>query len=480
MTTPSKRSKSSAHDATPAESEPRDLPPAAETAGETGDQPAKAGPVKAKFRADVGSHLIAPETQELPSPVVRTTGPLPAAPTTGPLDALPKKTDEGDDDEGEETLVHPVTTSRPRKTTLAMAITRPPSPSSPKEPPVPERSSEATSLPVYPQASNGPSEVVDEVDEWSIADQPTVYLSPRPVTRSQGLPHQRNPASPEGLPGQTGRSGAMPATEPEPWSTPPPGGNRAGYGFRSTPRQPSSSGAPSGDRQVPGTSPLGERPKPQRVPLRDPRMERFQYLREERIAHHEGQRGPGDGRPIAEVVRDWWRDLRPGLNNALNYQREARTTGANPIPAYVPSPGARLGDAFGRLAASARGMTGRAQSAMAPRMTRLQELHAQAENAASALVQKLEIPETRQQAPLLGPGRIAVFFKQGVTIGQAQSLLGASRARPIRLIPRKHGFLALVAPGTEADVSARLREHPYIRDVAYLEYDQYGEPMKRR
>jgi hypothetical protein len=117
---------------------------------------------------------------------------------------------------------------------------------------------------------------------------------------------------------------------------------------------------------------------------------------------------------------------------------------------------------------------------MAPKITRLQELHAQAETAASALVQKLETPVTRQQAPLLGPGRIAVFFKQGVTVGQAQSLLGASRARPIRLIPRKHGFLALVAPGTEAEVSIRLREHPYVRDVAYLEYNEFGEVIHPR
>ena len=90
----------------------------------------------------------------------------------------------------------------------------------------------------------------------------------------------------------------------------------------------------------------------------------------------------------------------------------------------------------------------------------------------------MEAPLSRQQAPLLGPGRIAVFFKPGVTVGQAQSLLGASRARPIRLIPRKHGFLALVPPGAEAEICERLREHPYIRDVAYVEYDEYGDPIR--
>jgi len=209
-------------------------------------------------------------------------------------------------------------------------------------------------------------------------------------------------------------------------------------------------------------------------------MERFQYLREGRIAHQGGSRGPGDARPVADMVRQWWHDLRPGLDSALTYQREARASGSHPIPAHVDSPVSRLGDAFGRLAASARNLTGRAQSAMAPKMNRLQELHAQAESAASAFVEKLETPGGRQQAPLLGPGRIAVFFKQGVTVGQAQTLLGAARARPIRLIPRKHGFLALVVPGTESEVSGRLREHPYVRDVAYLEYNEFGEAIQPR
>jgi hypothetical protein len=207
-------------------------------------------------------------------------------------------------------------------------------------------------------------------------------------------------------------------------------------------------------------------------------MERLQRLREGRMAHQEGGRSPSEGRPVADIVRQWWRDLRPGLTSALNYQREARASGVHPIPAHEQSPGSKLGDAFGRVAASARGMTGRAQSAMGPQLNRLQVLHQQAENAASAFVQKMETPLNRQQAPFLGPGRIAIFFKPGVTVGQAQSLLGASRARPIRLIPRKHGFLALVPPGSEAEISERLREHPYVRDVAYVEYDEYGDPIR--
>jgi hypothetical protein len=205
-------------------------------------------------------------------------------------------------------------------------------------------------------------------------------------------------------------------------------------------------------------------------------MERFQELRRQRVAHEDGERDPVDSRPVADMVRQWWSDLRPGLNSALEHQREARASGIHPIPAHEPVPTSRLGDAFGRLAASARELTGRAQAVAAPHLRRL---HDQAEHATKAIVDRIEGSTINQQAPFLGPGRVAVFFKQGVTIGQAQRLLAASHARPIRLIPRKHGFLALVPPGSEAAISGRLRDHPYVRDVAFIEYDEYGQPVQR-
>jgi hypothetical protein len=59
-----------------------------------------------------------------------------------------------------------------------------------------------------------------------------------------------------------------------------------------------------------------------------------------------------------------------------------------------------------------------------------------------------------------------------VTVGQAQRLLLTAQARPLRLIPRKHGFLALVRPGSEEEIAERLRQHPYVRDVIYIEYDE--------
>jgi hypothetical protein len=396
---------------------------------------------------------------------------LPAAPVTREFPALKLSTDRvnvteapepSDEPSPDATLIQPLS-PRPRKTTLAMAITPPPMPAFPTSAQPPE--SPAHDPGEYsPDA--GPS---DEVDEWSIADQPTIYLSPQLLSR----PKRRSTNT--DLQAQTGADTASP---------------------RELPRYPSDYELPkppleerlprwlaSMDDPWPDTtrrSPQAGVPDRRRVPpvLPEARIDRLNRLREGRMAHQEGGRGPSDGRPVADIVRQWWRDLRPGLTSALNYQREARASGVHPIPAHEPSQGSKLGDAFGRFAASARGMTGRAQSAVGPQLTRLQALHQQAESAASAFVQKIETPLNRQQAPLLGPGRVAVFFKPGVTVGQAQSLLGASRARPIRLIPRKHGFLALVLPGSEAEISERLREHPYVRDVAYVEYDEYGEPIQ--
>jgi hypothetical protein len=422
--------------------------------------------------------------------------------------------------------------SRPRKTTLAMAITRPPASSTPPAPSDAELPTDddaptlRRSHPSAPKAGAAPAsaEIADEADEWSIADQPTVYLPPDSIIRSRTTqqekqqdesadmpdvpdaathedddgegyaPRPRRPSYPAPPSVRRPAASRPPIT---PMTPLPPGTARPPYPPRREPRETrlplnrpnnlhslNSPNNPNGPRRLaspdgrpmPGTPPTGV----PRAALPDPRMERFQRLREGRMAHQEGERAPDEPRHVTEIVRQWWRDLRPNLNNALNYQREARASGVHPIPAHEPTQGSWLGDAFGRLAASARGMTERAQQAMAPQLNRLQELHGHAENAANAFVQKLEGPAVRQQAPLLGPGRIAVFFKQGVTVGQAQALLSASHARPIRLIPRKHGFLALVAPGEEAEISERLRDHPYVRDVAYLEYNEYGEAIPPR
>ncbi len=207
-------------------------------------------------------------------------------------------------------------------------------------------------------------------------------------------------------------------------------------------------------------------------------MQRYQELHRRRDASENGERDPDADKRVTERVRQWWGDLRPGLKKALEYQHEARASGVHPIPAYEPAepaepaPSSRLGDVFGRLTASARGLTERAQSATAPTFRRL---HDQAEHAAQAIVGRFETDPIRQQAPFLGPGRVAVFFRSGVSVGQAQRLLSSNEARPLRIIPRKHGFLAYVLPGTEEQVSNRLRVHPYVRDVVFMPVDAYGD-----
>ncbi len=372
---------------------------------------------------------------------------------------------------------------------------RPPyTPSAPMTPPEPYTplAQSAQYAPEEPVGSRIPEsdffdddEIVDEVDsddEWALADQPTVQWTPQQIAEMQ----QIKPDFPDFLQ-ETGGQAVWPPQQHAPqvaaeidtshvdWQGALPPRPRPPFPMQGAPRP-----MLGGDRRLaapdgrlapppPSASHAGEQ--------LDPRMERFQELRRQRFAHDQGERDEADPQPVADAMRQWWNDLRPGVNSALNFQREARASGMHPIPAYESAQTSRLGDAFGRLAASARELSERAQQAAAPTIKRL---HDQVEQAAQGLISRFEGDTVRQQAPLLGPGRIAVFFRQGVSVGQAQRLLAASAARPMRLIPRKHGFLARVLPGKEAEVCERLRMHPYVRDVVYLEFNEYGEPVGGR
>ena len=409
-------------------------------------------------------------------------------------DAMDDRDDTDDTDEVDDATVprpailEDVAQHTPRKPTLAAAFTRQTAGASnpPSNPPGGE-ARRVTTPPPDNSAARGESqgqgevageiedeiadEIEDELDEWSLADQPTVYLPPRVARRPRPAPARGQ--TPPTARGQTPPSGRPPGPTARP----------------QTPRQGVRTVAPRRDAPPPSTPAASRSPAPPSRPRPAPstglprvaqpnaRLERFQHLRQQRMAHATGQRADDDAKPVADIARQWWHDLRPGLNHALTYQREARASGVHPIPAHAPETASRLGDAFGRLAASAREMTERAQAVAGPALKRI---HDRAEVAASAIVGRIEGSPARQQAPLLGPGRIAVFFEDGVSIGQAQSLLIASRARPIRLIPRKHGFLALVPPGFESETGKRLKDHVYVRDVAYLEYDENGQPVEPR
>lgn len=319
--------------------------------------------------------------------------------------------------------------------------------------------------------------ILDEVDsEWSLADQPTVQMAPQilaqvmPPTPPAFTPPapRAEPLTPRPAFLETGEQDVWPP-RPTPLPMPTPAPAAAAEAPHPTPiPRPVVRSLPTGAR-IP--SPTGRPPlQGQPAAYSSPRMRRLVELRLQRDAHHEGQRGPTDNPPVAQLVRQWWSDLLPGLATALDHQHEARESGMYPIPAHVNTPTSALGDAFGRLTSVVRDLGGKAQAAAGPALNRIHEFHEKAEHAAQAMVDKIEGSPVRQQGPLLGPGRLAVFFEQGVTVGQAQRLLMTNQARPMRLIPRRHGFLALVQPGRESAVGAQLKQHPYVRDVVFMEY----------
>jgi hypothetical protein len=350
---------------------------------------------------------------------------------------------------------------RPRHHTLA-SMTRARGGTNPQNAPLPPPPPPPLPEPEPPVFAD--DEILDETDngesgeeEWSIAEQPTVALAPGTVlsARPRFLDTDERavwppiPASDASIPGTLLEAAAS-------------------LHRRAIPRLDRTGqqrfASPNG-RPMPGEPPAGIPPSA----YQDPRSERLQELHRRRDAKEHGEQDPSEDRHVTERVRQWWSDLRPGLRDALEYQHEARASGVHPIPAYEPAPSSRLGDVFGRLTASARGLTERARPAF-------ERLHDQAEHAAQAIVGRFEPDPARQQAPFLGPGRIAIFFRSGVSVGQAQRLLSSNEARPLRIIPRKHGFLAYVLPGTEEKVSNRLRIHPYVRDVVFMPINEYGDP----
>jgi hypothetical protein len=369
----------------------------------------------------------------------------------------------------------PGSTSRPRKNTLAAAIR----PRHGDERQSDERQSderqsdEHAALPAYhPDSDELPGDfasdlrgdagdgILDETDaddEWALADQPTVMLGGQtPDAEKPNLPLAAERTNWPAL-----KDAAQQTPGPrQPKTTRPVHPDVLG-GLRLA--------SPDG-AVMPVTPPKGT----PRMPAANPRVERFQELRGKRKAHEHGERAPQDPQPVKEVVRTLWGDLRPGLARALHVQHEARESGAYPIPAYVATAVSRLGDVFGKVATSTRDLAMHAHHTAAPALRRW---HDQAEVVAQRLIDKLDGGAVQQQAPFLGPGRIAVLFRSGVGVGQAQRLLETARAKPMRVIPRKHGFLALVPRGLEAQVAERLRQHPYVRDVIYMEYDDPSQSL---
>ena len=418
--------------------------------------------------AEVGS--VAPDEAPIANGDALESETGPAAEMNGPALAATSEMSEQplDDDDLEATIqraaVDPTPPER-RHNTLA-AITRPrgstdpnggaPPPTVPDSPNAPDAHEMPPADSAIPDETEGGG---DDEREWAIADQPTVALSPGTVLSAR--PQFLDTDEHESWPPRHAAELPIPESLPE---------AAASLRKRAIPRIDRTGmrrlASPDG-RPMPGTPPTGV----PRSAFPDPRMERYQELHRRRDSVNSGERDVGD-KQVTERVRQWWNDLRPGLKQALEYQHEARASGVHPVPAHEQAPTSRLGDAFGRLTASARGLTERAQSAAAPAFKRI---HDQAEHAAQAIVNRFDGDTARQQAPFLGPGRIAVFFRPGVSVGQAQRLLSSNNARPLRVIPRKHGFLAYVLPGSEEYVSNRLRIHPFVRDVLFMVANEDGD-----
>src|SRR5271165_2698263 len=115
MTKPPKRSRPSTHDAVLADSEPQQQIVNADASTPSGIQAAEAGTVEVEL-ADARPVEMEPRR---------------AAPVTREVPAMDEVTNflsaDIAQDEGDATLEYPVPRARPRRTTLAMAITRPPS-----------------------------------------------------------------------------------------------------------------------------------------------------------------------------------------------------------------------------------------------------------------------------------------------------------------------------------------------------------------
>jgi hypothetical protein len=414
--------------------------------------------------SDSPAALSAPEEQES-GPSAEMSGPVASA----RLDDGEHTEAFGDDDATViRPSVEPPQAERPRHHTLS-AIARPRGTTDPNGQQPPQQQSRYTDSAEVDEIADVADEIPDETEgvrgderEWALADQPTVSLSPGSVlgARPQYLETDEHTAWPPH------HAFELPAAESLSEAA-------ASLRRRAIPR-PDRTGqqryaSPDG-RRIPPTPPGGI----PRSAFQDPRMERYRELARRRDAV-DGEGAAEGEKPVTDRVRQWWGDLRPGLAKALDYQHEARASGVHPVPASDGPGASRLSDVFGRLTASARGLTERAQSAAGPAFKRI---HDQAEHAAQAIVDRFEGDTARQQAPFLGPGRIAVFFRSGVSVGQAQRLLSSNDARPLRIIPRKHGFLAYVLPGTEEQTSRRLQVHPYVRDVLFIAFDAYGDPVE--
>ncbi len=215
---------------------------------------------------------------------------------------------------------------------------------------------------------------------------------------------------------------------------------------------------------------------PQSGPLfdRDEELARLRRLRLEREA--QGHAVAPESEQITSKLRQWWRDIRPGLDRVLGRSHRAGSRGARATTYQTSSqlPAVRMrpvteGDipAVSRLSAAARTIGERAQTAAGPALAKL---HTRAEHMAQQIVDRIDERlggRPPLQHVLLGPGRMIVSFAPNVTIRDAQIIIASVQARSLRRLVGYNAYLVLVPPGREARYAERLHAYRQVTGVHF-------------
>jgi hypothetical protein len=231
------------------------------------------------------------------------------------------------------------------------------------------------------------------------------------------------------------------------------------------------SGTPTRRRTVTPIEPEGDpaRPRHQRI---EPE-EDLARLRRQRIEREHEHPAPAES-DLSRRLKQWWHDLQPGIDRVLGRAHHGGTRGARDTVRQTSAqlPAVRVRSRSDQPQArphspAARELGHRAQTAATPA---LEHLHARAERAAQALVDRLEEHlggRPPMQHVLLGPGRMIVSFLPSITIRDAQIIIASVQARSLRRLIGYNAYLVLVPPGREAIYAGRLQGYREVTGVHF-------------
>jgi hypothetical protein len=210
-------------------------------------------------------------------------------------------------------------------------------------------------------------------------------------------------------------------------------------------------------------------------PLED-RDAELARLRSQRLERESQLPAPTTGTPFTDKLRQWWRDIRPGLDRVLGRSHHAGSRGARATSfqtsAQLPAVRVRSvtdgeAPAIERRSPTARSIGERAQTAALPALAKL---HTRAEHMAQQLVNRIDEhlgDHPPMQHVILGPGRMIVSFAATVTIRDAQTIIASVQARSLRRLVGYNAYLVLVPPGREARYAGRLHAYRQVTGVHF-------------